>query len=176
MNELKHHGIPGMKWGVRRYQNKDGSLTPAGRRREAKLDREMAKQARKYHELKRKKLTGDNQENRPKTIQEMSDAELQAKINRIRKEQELASLMPKHVSKGRKFYESAKDDVVIPAVKNAGKDVFENWMKKKGSELLGLKNDNTSEVLAQLAKDYDNRVKIDKGQQHFKEGKYKTKK
>lgn len=30
---LEHHGILGMKWGIRRYQNEDGSLTPEGERR-----------------------------------------------------------------------------------------------------------------------------------------------
>lgn len=32
-NNLQHHGIPGQKWGVRRYQNSDGSLTSLGRKR-----------------------------------------------------------------------------------------------------------------------------------------------
>ena len=36
MNELQHHGILGQKWGIRRYQNPDGSLTPEGQARVAK--------------------------------------------------------------------------------------------------------------------------------------------
>ena len=37
-NYIQHHGIKGQKWGVRRFQNKDGSLTPAGKKRNSIRD------------------------------------------------------------------------------------------------------------------------------------------
>ncbi len=40
-SELYHHGVKGMKWGVRRYQNEDGSLTAAGKKRAAKLSEKL---------------------------------------------------------------------------------------------------------------------------------------
>lgn len=54
--ELYHHGIKGMKWGVRRYQNADGSLTAAGKKRLQKQDAAYAKKhpdrAKKASELR----------------------------------------------------------------------------------------------------------------------------
>jgi len=43
MNELNHHGILGMHWGIRRYQNTDGSLTPEGQRRRVERDQKWIK-------------------------------------------------------------------------------------------------------------------------------------
>lgn len=44
MDELKHHGVHGQHWGIRRWQNYDGSLTPAGERRFRKVERSKSLQ------------------------------------------------------------------------------------------------------------------------------------
>lgn len=52
LDELQHHGILGQRWGVRRYQNADGTLTEAGKRRYQKLDDRWVK--RKSESLREK--------------------------------------------------------------------------------------------------------------------------
>lgn len=83
-NELYHFGIKGMKWGRRRYQNRDGTLTEEGKRR--------------YSDDYRRAHSG-------KSVQEMSDNELRAVNNRLQMERQYSNLT-KRASKGKKVVQA----------------------------------------------------------------------
>lgn len=150
-NELMHWGIKGMKWGVRRYQNKDGSLTPAGRKR---YDKEMAK-LKEEEKIAKNKLRTQAKLNKleekrkevealksgkplPKTTQntskpsvkDMSDEELRRVVNRMMLEQQYSKLRPEQVSTGKKFVDKVMKDVVAPTAVEVGKQVLKDSMTK----------------------------------------------
>ena len=57
--ELYHHGVKGMKWGVRRYQNADGSLTNAGKKRYGKMSNDkLSKTLKKQVQKQRAEIHG----------------------------------------------------------------------------------------------------------------------
>lgn len=162
---LVHHGIKGMKWYQRRYQNKDGSLTPQGKIRygqNASPTKKSGKELLKENTADMKKtwksaspavrdksirfaaktisksIEIGKRAAQQKSVSEMSDQELRAAIDRRRLEIEYARLNPQQVSRGRKFTNAAMKDVVIPAAKNVGKAYLEKQMKR----VLGLKDDD----------------------------------
>jgi hypothetical protein len=80
-NELYHYGVRGMRWGVRRYQNKDGSLTPAGEKRLADYkSKEIDRVTKKYQV---EKLT-TKQNKLEREFEEKNDTRSLAKLTRAR--------------------------------------------------------------------------------------------
>lgn len=109
MEYLEHHGILGMKWGVRRFQNEDGSLTDAGKKRyigsslvggvksylkdrkrkktlaEARVKRQATVEAKKQHEAEKKDALDSGDPTKIQKFQkELSNEELRYATDRIR--------------------------------------------------------------------------------------------
>jgi hypothetical protein len=110
-DELYHHGVKGQKWGVRRYQNHDGSLIKSGKKHSAKVSNFLSK----YKEKTAAKKFAKKASNAPtsKEISKMSDDELRRRLNRINMEESyknaLARQNPKRVAKAKNFLEDMGD-------------------------------------------------------------------
>lgn len=111
-NELYHHGVVGMKWGVRRYQNKDSTLTEAGKRQNAKQKEKYEKKYAKTKELtpdekKAKVLKSRSVKQLYKHADLFTSDELKSAYDRLRLERDIASLSQKEVNKGKEFVDKA---------------------------------------------------------------------
>lgn len=93
-DELQHHGIIGQKWGVRRYQNKDGSLTAAGKKR-----------AKNAPSKKKSKMT---------------DEELVKRIERLEREKKLKDLEKATSGEGKQFAQDVLKSVGKKAITQIG--------------------------------------------------------
>lgn len=111
-NELYHHGIKGQKWGIRRYQNADGSLKEAGKKRYSSDDykaistglQSASNASRNASNIatqsaSRKRKRDSNKED----LSQLSDQELQKRVNRMNLERNYKSLKSENVASGREY-------------------------------------------------------------------------
>lgn len=165
--ELYHWGVRGMRWGVRRYQNKDGSLTKAGQRRYnkemARLKEEerivknkertqtkISKLTKKEAELEARNLALKNGKDskddskttpRKKGIGDMTDDELREKTTRMRLENDyLVAQKNLAASTPQKVSKGKKfmDGLLNDVVVPAAKNAGKEWLEKKLKDKLGL--------------------------------------
>ncbi len=122
---LKHYGILGMKWGIRRFQNKDGTLTPAGKLRYQKnKDGTLTPAGKKSYSYQ--------QRYGQKSVEEMSDAELRRAINRLHMERQYSQLKPSSINKGKEYAQKVfKAGTSVAAITTATLTIYNNIGKIK---------------------------------------------
>lgn len=144
-NSLQHWGIKGMKWGVRRYQNKDGSLTPAGRKRYSDGS-EGTSSSKSSSSQSSSKQTKPKKEKPKPAYETMDDAELEKTVRRLELEKRYRKAAPEKgnsiLPSGRAFVKRMVDNVVLPSIESAAKDVLTNTLKSGFNEMMYSSNNS----------------------------------
>ena len=125
---LYHHGIKGQKWGIRRFQNKDGSLTAAGRKRRGEGDGDNGTNSSKDEtpeETRSRLLKSTDAKEIYENRHLLTTNELNERINRIDTEQRLKSKIADEHAKTGADYLNKKMKGTAETVTNA-KNLFKS--------------------------------------------------